>query len=271
VSRLGSFGSGLAAVLVLLPGAASPAELGSPSALASVQQSARGDWLFRQARFAEAESSYSRALELDTKNVRGHLGIGKISELRSQPDRAIAHYLAAFQIAPLDPDVILAYASVVENRPAQQILLRNFLAQSRQTSLKDARVGDALAKLQLDEQLGGRTLFVLRSPDRPYRFQVSEIRPAGLVLHARLNDRKDLKLIVDTGASGIVLNASAGCDEQLELLASAALSGFGSEAPRAAHVALGGSIQVGDLLISNPLLQISATNLTPDADGVIGL
>jgi tetratricopeptide (TPR) repeat protein len=229
---------------------------------------ASGDRLFRQSQFEEAESAYSRALDLDPHNVRGHLGIGKIAMLLSDRDRAVKQFSAAYQAAPRDPDAILAFAGVVEDREARQTLLRNFLALSSPTY---ERTQDVAARLHAEEQLGERKIGQLENANQPYRLPLANLSAGGLILHARLNSGSELRLILDTGATGITLNASSGRKIALEFLAPAALWGYGAAPPTPARLALADRFQTAELKIANLLVEVSETELTLDADGFIGL
>jgi hypothetical protein len=251
---------------LLAPPIARSAELNPDVRERSLQLSALGDRLFRQARFEDAETAYSQALDLDPGNPRGHLGMGKIATLFSEQHRAAIHYSAAYQNAPRDPDAILAFANVVENATARQVLLRNFLELAR-----DARVEDVRARLRIAEQLGTTPLAVLNSPYVPYSIPLLSVRSTGFVLRARVNGGRELSLILDTGATGIVLNASAGSQMDLHFLADAMLSGFGTTQPITARIARAASVEVAGLKISNLLFHVCATDLTRAADGMIGL
>jgi hypothetical protein len=57
----------------------------------------------------------------------------------------------------------------------------------------------------------------------------------------------------------------------LEVLADAALLGYGSATPAAARIARAASFETGDLRIENLLVEVGETSLTKDADGLIGL
>jgi hypothetical protein len=262
----GSFVCAVVALSLLAPLDSRCAEPGLNFEMKSIEMSTLGDRMFREARFEEAEATYSEALDLDQKNVPAHLGMGRLASLLSQPQQAARHFSAAYQLAPRDPDAILAFANILENPGARRTLLRNFLAFST-----DARVEDVKARLRIAEQLGASALPVLKSPYRIYRIPLSGIRSAGLLLGARINGGRKLRLIVDTGATGIVLNASAGAEMDLEFLADAALSGYGSATPAVARVARAASFETGDLRIENLLVHVGETSLTRDADGFIGL
>src|SRR3974377_1444865 len=99
----------LAEVVALIALSGSAGELSIPSNATSLQWSAAGDRMFREARFDEAETAYTRAVDLDARNVQGQLGMGRMATVLSNPRAAADHYSAAYQVAPLNPDVILAY------------------------------------------------------------------------------------------------------------------------------------------------------------------
>jgi tetratricopeptide (TPR) repeat protein len=255
------------ALSILLPRVAPAADLEKPYRNNANQLTSLGDALFRQSRFEEAEAAYTQALELDHESVGGHLGLGKIATLLSDHTRAARHYSAAYQTEPRNPEAILAFSTVVTDREARRILLRNYLALSSKGSGKSNEVA---AQLRIEERLGSRTAGTLVSPVRHYQIPLTSLRTEGLLLRVHINGGRELKLILDTGATGVVLNASVR-EPRLEFVTAAALAGFGSSAPAHARVALAESFTVGDLNIANLLLEVSDTDLTKDADGLIGL
>jgi hypothetical protein len=72
--------------------------------------------------------------------------MGRLASFCSEPQQPASHFSAAYQLAPRDPDAILAFANIVENPGARRTLLRNFLALSR-----DAIVEDVRARLRVTE------------------------------------------------------------------------------------------------------------------------
>jgi tetratricopeptide (TPR) repeat protein len=242
-----------------------PADLGNQTALDSVELSARGDRLFRQAHFEEAEATYRQAIDLDRTNLQGQLGLGKIAAMLSETARAARYYSAAYQLDPLNPDAILGYANAVENPAARQTLLRNFLTVSR-----DRRAEDVKARLQIADRMGTDAVAVVQSPGQFYRISLQSAA-SGLLLPARIDGGRTLRLLIDTGASGVVLNAAAAAGMRLEFLADAAITGFGSGAPAAARVARAASFDSGALKILNLPIQIAEHDLIPGVDGVVGL
>ncbi|HEY7337630.1 MAG TPA: aspartyl protease family protein [Bryobacteraceae bacterium] len=232
-------------------------------AVTSVQFSDRGDRLFRAAQFEDAEAAYLQAIELDRTNIRAQLGVARIADMMFDPHRAARYYSAAYQINPLDPDAILGYANNVDDARARLTLFENFLSVSR-----DARAEDVKARILIADRLGGHAA-VVEDPKRVYRIPL-ENTASGPILHARINRSRDLRLLVDTGASGITLNAIAASKLRLDYLTDAALTGFGSGAPAPARMMRAESFESGALMIPNLAVKVVQSELIPGADGVIG-
>lgn len=107
----------------------------------------RGDAYYGLGRFGEAEKAYQRALEDDSDNALGHVGLGNVALRRGQVDvaerelaRAIALDAADLRVITLKGDVLSAhgkydeavdaYAHLVQTRP-ENVLYRTVLAWSQ--------------------------------------------------------------------------------------------------------------------------------------------
>lgn len=256
-----------------------PGSAPSPPQSEAASLTILADQLFRDGRFADARVAYQRVLALDSQSVPARLGLGRIAEMLSQAEQARAHYSRAFQTDPTHRDAVLAFASVVTG-PAKETLLGNFLALNRLplrgVSIQDdERTSDAAARLAIERKLAGRTLGKVVDPHQSYRLSLSELRtnglPNGIILRARINGGPPLRLQLDSGAKGLILNPAAGRTAGLEILAGSVMVGFGSEQPAFGHVALAASLEVDAFQITNLLAEVSNTNLVPQADGLIGL
>jgi hypothetical protein len=196
--------------------------------------------------------------------------LGRIASVHSDSKGAAQHFSTAYQIAPLNPDAILFYADVVEARGARETLLRNFLAVAPRQDVRRLEVATRLAIDEaLDARLGSAATNRLVSPYDSYSIPVERIATA-LVLEASLNQSAPLRLIVDTGASGITLNSSAARALGLDDLGAAVVEGFGSSKVVSGRKALARSFRSGDLEIDDVLVSVSDSELSPDSDGVVG-
>ncbi len=233
-----------------------------------------GDILFRQAEFEAAERAYRSALASDATSARAHLGLGRIRAAEFLRAQARGEFSSAYQLDPYDPDVLLAYADVLPERNSRKYLLRRFL--SIAAAHEDpARLGDVSARLEMEERLGDRETLKLASPYQSYRFKLANFFPVsgapnGLLISTRINGGKPLRLVLDTGGSGIVINHGALRGREIEALANSRIGGLGSDQPRDAMIALASSVAIDDFRLENVIVQVVTRNVVPGADGIIG-
>lgn len=250
-------------LLGLLMGHAEAASL--PDSAPTSPCSAGEAW-FRRARFEAAESAWEAALAANPSAACAHLGLSRIDQLRFRRRSARDHAAAAYRLAPQDPEVVLAYVAFVSDPDARHTLLQNVVVLAQEDS--------ARARLLFEDRLAGRRA-ALASPYRGYRLKLQSFHPldstpAGVVLRASINSGKPLRLVLDTGADGIVLNPRPAREAGLERLGDAALGGAGERGAVPAYLALARSVAIDDLRIENCLVRVAASDLVPGADGVIG-
>src|SRR2546423_18390 len=88
----------------------------------------RGDVAYSKADFDGAESAYRLALSADPSYARAVWGLGRIAQLNFRRGSARDYFAAAFRLDPRDPEIIRSYVSVVPDRDARNVLLKNYLA-----------------------------------------------------------------------------------------------------------------------------------------------
>jgi tetratricopeptide (TPR) repeat protein len=232
-----------------------------------------GEIQFRRANFVEAARAYEAAIVLNPDNARAWWGLGRIEQAHFRGQRARDLFSKAFSLNPRDTDIILAYAEFVTEPASKSILLDN-VARLANLDQPD-RAGRAVAQRQIHERLQGRLPSRLVSPYAAYRLPLTGFRPttaaqAGILVSARINGSKPLRLLLDTGARGITVNAGAARNLGLETIAASRLGGFGDAGADESRVALARTVTFGDLAFEECIVEISGRSLTTGADGVLG-
>jgi hypothetical protein len=230
---------------------------------------AKGDAAFRNSDFAAAEAFYRLAQSQDKACSRAIWGLGRIEELNFRRGAARDYFAMAFRLDPRDPQIIHSYASVVTDRTAEALLLRNYI-----TAVGDD-VEDALGRIQLLQRLGDREVDALVTPYQPYTLPMSPSYPgssrvAGMALRVSINGGKPLRLIFDTGAKGILIRSKAAEKLGLDYMGASLVRGLGSREPAKAWIGLAQSLRIENLQMRNCLIEVSAGLPPGDADGVIG-
>ncbi len=232
-----------------------------------------GEIQFRRANFPEAARAFEAAIGLNPRNARAWWGLGRIEQAHFREQRARDLFSKAFLLDHRDTDIILAYMDFVTDPASKSILLDNVarLAGPDQPE----RAERAVALRQIHERLQGRLPSRLASPYSSYRLPLTGFRPttsaqAGILVAARINGSKPLRLLLDTGARGITIHAAAARNLTLETITASRLGGFGEAGADESHVALARTVTFGDLVFEECLVEISARSLTTGADGVLG-
>jgi hypothetical protein len=92
---------------------------------------------------------------------------------------------------------------------------------------------------------------------------------SGLLIQVSLNGGKPLRLILDSGGDGILVNGGRARQPGVERFTDARIGGVGSA--RDAYVGLARHVSIGNLELEDCLVQVMESSSFPDADGAIGM
>jgi tetratricopeptide (TPR) repeat protein len=232
-----------------------------------------GDVQFREGQMTGAETSYRKALQVDPRQVRPYLGLARIYRSYSLYRHANDELQAAHKIAPDDPEVqrawfgqlptreriaaIEAYLSAPhpDNREETQSLHQylDFLKAMAERPVHPCRLTSKVD--QTDTKLEA----MLRDPRHVIGY--------GLVV--KLNDRNQ-RLLLDTGASGIVIGRKAAEKAGLTRIAAMSFAGIGDKGLQGGYLALAEHIRVGELEFQDCVVHVSDRASITDEDGLIG-
>ena len=229
-----------------------------------------GEVLFRRGEFEAAESEFKLASKLDPSLARAWWGLARIAECTSMSKTAARYLERAHAIDPNDPhifhdwamrlpgqehiDALEKYASMVDpSREEHELELRQHIA--------------------FDKAIRGRSLMVLASP-----YQKTEIPLVNLTNGATLRygltvsiGSTKLRLVVDTGASGILIPRWAAIRAGVTELAGAGFGGFGDNPrPSPGYRGIVERLRIGDVEFHDALISVSNQDAVGPVDGLIG-
>jgi hypothetical protein len=230
---------------------------------------ADGQRQFRLGKFPEAARAFALAAETKPSHARAWWGLGRVAEVQFQKDRARDLFAKAYRLDPRDSDIVFSYLDRVVDPAARAVLLRNLIA------LDPQRAPWALARLAIEQRLAGRPAARLAGDLTSYQLPLAAFRPAGaaqdgLIVMVRVNSGKPLRMILDTGARGILLDARAAKGLGLEPIAASQVRGFGDGEAGDSQLNLARSLAVGNLHFEDCLIEVSPRRITPGADGILG-
>jgi len=235
---------------------------------------AKGDVLFRRGEMTDAEGSYLAAKKLDPKAVRAYLGLARLYRSYSLYRKAYDQLQTAHEIASDDIEVQRAWLNMLprkERLAAMEAYLggphpddeeetkwmTEYLAFLKATADKPVHACRLVSKVEQTET----KLETMYGPD------IHRMR--GIGLSVRLNDR-NVHLLLDTGAGGIMVNHRLAEKAGLTRIAALHFCGIGDKGLQSGYTAVADHIRIGELEFQDCVVSVSDKGSVADEDGLIG-
>jgi len=235
---------------------------------------AKGDVLFRRGEMTDAEGSYLAAKKLDPKAARAYLGLARLYRSYSLYRKAYDQLQTAHEIASDDIEVQRAWLNMLprkERLAAMEAYLggphpddeeetkwmTEYLAFLKATADKPVHACRLVSKVEQTET----KLETMYGPD------IHRMR--GIGLSVRLNDR-NVHLLLDTGAGGIMVNHRLAEKAGLTRIAALHFGGIGDKGLQSGYTAVADHIRIGELEFQDCVVSVSDKGSVGDEDGLIG-
>jgi len=235
--------------------------------------SALGEVYFRQARMEESEKEFLIGLKAASPDARACLGLARLYDAYSLHARARRMLEKAHDLDPRDPEIHRRWMRTLKRR--EQIdLLEKYL---------DAPTGDdedvtyglrtylnILKEREKQPRRNCRLVSKLTSTEAPLRPMMIDARHLhGFGLAVQVNGHTS-KLLLDTGAGGILINKKLAEKAGVEPVVTSKVGGIGDRGDTGAYLGYAHSIKVGDLEFQDCLVEVSEKRSVLDDDGLIG-
>jgi tetratricopeptide (TPR) repeat protein len=252
------------------------ADESSQKAMAALPQSslahaARGDVYFRRGMIPEAEEEYKAAIKLDDKSARAWLGQGKVDAVMARGSKSRAAIARAHELDPEDGDALYEWA-LRQPYPANIAALEKHLAEFRNDPEEERHERDYTAFVKA---LAGRKVWVpAREVERTeIKLEALTVGPSlvrrGYGVRVRLNDRATVTLLLDTGASGVIITRKLAERIGAVKLSEQLLEGVGKNGGSAGYKAWVDKIAIGELEFHDCFVQATPREIA-QVDGTIG-
>ena len=232
-----------------------------------------GEVDFRRGEIAAAEMDFKKAIRINEKTAPAWLGLGHVFRCASLYKRAQICYRKAHDLDPDDPGIIRAWAGTL-TRPERIAALEHYLrlAGDREDPETVAAVkrfieagkqfGDRKLNRQVSESGSSAVKFA------PLLYDPRLIRAFGLPVS--INNGKPLKLLLDTGASGILINRRAAERVAVQRIAEMKFGGIGDQGDQTGYTALADHVRIGEVEFQDYVIEVSDKKSVADEDGLIG-
>jgi Flp pilus assembly protein TadD/predicted aspartyl protease len=232
-----------------------------------------GDVHYRQGDITAARQDYTQAGKTNPNCARAFLGLGVILRMESRWKTAKRFLAQAFELDPNDPDIVLNSAYGLEPAEEKRKRYERYLAMKSPDS--EGKIAAIQSRAQLLASIGGKKTFVLENKQSGARVPLEPIFPTpkklrGLSIRVGFNGGKSWPLLLDTGASGIVVHPKVAEKAGIERLAGSRVLGIGDNGARDSYEGLAQSVEIGDLRFKDCPITVTSKKYDGDVEGIIG-
>ena len=235
---------------------------------------ARGEFAYYQGDMPQAVTLFKAALKLDDSTARGYDGLSRIMHAASMYHSARLFSMKAHDLDSSDAFITehwLPYAPLEKRKElaAAFVAAHPWFYPDRDKNMFTAG--------QVNEQLKGRKLYELEGDRKettlhlePVMYDATHFRGVGLDF--KIQNGRPLRLLLDTGASGILIAQRSADKAGLGHLGSMQISGIGDDGKKAVFASIADSCEVGGLKYKACLITVTEgrRNLVGEVDGLIG-
>jgi tetratricopeptide (TPR) repeat protein len=245
-------------------------ELGAQTADAHV---ALGEVFFRQGLIPESEREFVEGLKIDITNARAFMGRAKVFRAESFFKRAHDFVIQAHKLDPEDPQIRRMWVETL--KPSEQLAeMEKYFADVSNDEPNATTNREAALKVLKDAaQHPEKRCRLVTKPDQVKipleKFLDGPNWYKGVGLKVDVTGHKST-LLLDTGASGIVLSAKAAEKAGIKPIAHGTIFGIGDKGGAGSFTGRADSIKVGDLEFRDCLVEVTEKKSALDVDGLIG-
>jgi len=234
---------------------------------------ALGEVYFREGKIFEAEHEWINVINSGHADARAYLGLARVYRSLSLYKKAKDKVDKAYQLAPSDPD-IQRYWSDTLSLSARVKNLEDYLAKVNNDDPKTReRLQHFLEYLKARQQGPPRSCKLIGNVTATQANLVPLLRDAqhmrGLGLSVAVNGTK-ANLLLDTGASGIVIDRGIAEKSNLTKLSETNIWGIGDNGGNAGWIGLANSIKIGELEFQNCPVAVMDKRSVLEENGLIG-
>ncbi len=230
-----------------------------------------GEIALRRGKIEDAERQFRDAVAINPNVARAWFRLGQVSEYTFNRKTAQDCFRKAHELAPNAAPAVLHWALALEG-PEEVAALETYLGMAK--SEDPRQVQRARALLEIRRVLGGRKPFGLVS-----RYGRAEIRLEPVMrdreLHAyrvavSIDGGEPARLLLDTGAGGITINANLAARFHIKRLAAVTVSGLGDTGDIRGYVGVAERVRVGGVEFRDAVVTVAESSSVGGEQGLLG-
>lgn len=230
-----------------------------------------GEIALRRGKVEEAERQFRDVTSMDPRDPRAWFRLGQVSEYTFNRATAQDCFRRAHQLAPGAAVVVLYWAMTLQGSEADAAF-ETYLGLEKNADPRNAQRVRAL--IETRRALGGRKPFGLVSNYGRTQIRLEPVL-RGRELHAyrvpvSINGGEAARLLLDTGAGGIVINANLAARFHIKRLAAATVSGLGDGGDTRGYVGIAERVRVGPVEFRDAVVTVSESPSVGGEQGLLG-
>jgi tetratricopeptide (TPR) repeat protein len=234
---------------------------------------ALGEVYFRQGKIPEAELEWVNAINSGHLDARAYLGLVRVDKAMSLYKKAKDKIDKAHELDPNDPDIQRYWIETLSRRERIKNL-EDYLANVKNDDAKTRQnIQHYLDYLKARQQGPQRSCKLMGNVTSTQTNLVplarDPVHMRGVGLGVSVNGTK-ANLLLDTGASGIVIDRGIAEKSGLRKLSETSVWGIGDKGANAGWIGLADSIKIGELEFQNCPVTVMDKRSVADQDGLIG-
>jgi tetratricopeptide (TPR) repeat protein len=233
---------------------------------------AQGEVYFRQGKIAEAEQEWVNVIKSGHLEARAFLGLARVTNAESMYHKGKTMIDEAHQLDPSDPEIERYWMRTLQLSDRIKALETRLTA-SEADSAEHTNIQrnlDHLNALASEPRKGCHLVSKVTSTETELvRLLRDPTHLRGYGLSVNLNGQK-AKLMLDTGASGILVDRGIAEKAGITKLAETRLGGIGDKGSQSGYVGISNSIKIGELEFQNCPVRVLEQRSVVDQEGLIG-
>lgn len=234
---------------------------------------AQGEAYFRQGKLAEAEHEFTALVRANSKEPRAYLGLSRIYRAASHYKHAKLAIDRAYELDPTDPDIRKAWIHTLSLKDRLKALREYLASETNDDSEQQHGLEEQLMVLQNEAQLATHpcrvTTKATQMETRLDQLTDGPSRLRGFGLSVKLNGVSS-RLLLDTGASGILVHRKIAEQAGIKPLVQTDLKGIGDKGAAAGYIGYADSVKIGNLEFQNCYVGVIDKGSVLGDDGLIG-
>lgn len=234
---------------------------------------ALGEVYFRQGKIPEAEKEWIAVINSGYPAARAYLGLARARWAIEMNKSAKAMIDKAHELGPSDPDIQRAW---IETQPRAEVIryYEAFLADPQNADAQERSHIESylsyLKELSKQHNHDCRLVSAVTHTQTPLvRLLLDPTHLRGYGLSVQLNGTHT-NILLDTGASGILVKRSTAERAGITKIVSSKVSGIGDKGEKNTHIGVAKSIRVGELEFQDCPVEVMESRNVAGEDGLIG-